>query len=80
MPLIQYLVYLEGVITEIKKLTTFRIFIFFIILFLYFFYFSKDFSLQNSLTLAANDGWIAANLQPLCLRDYSQIVIKYAFC
>jgi len=45
MPLIQYLVYLEGFITEIKKLTIFRIFIFFIIYFLYFYILSKDFSL-----------------------------------
>ncbi len=27
-----------------------------------------------------HDGWIAANLKPLRLRAYSQIVIKYAFC
>jgi len=49
MLLIQYPVYLEGFITEIKKLTVFRIFIYFYYLFLYFFYFSKDFSLQNTL-------------------------------
>jgi hypothetical protein len=30
--------------------------------------------------LAANDGWIVANLKPPRLRAYSQIVIKYAFC
>ena len=33
----------------------------------------------HKLTLAANGGWIAANLPP-CVRDYSQVVIKYAFC
>ena len=31
-------------------------------------------------TLAANDGWIGANLKPLRHRAYGQIVIKYAFC
>ena len=36
--------------------------------------------LLHDFSLAANDGWIAANLQPLRLRAYSQIVIKYAFC
>jgi len=31
-------------------------------------------------SLAANDGWIVANLKPCRLRAYSQVVIKYAFC
>jgi len=45
MPLIQYLVKLERFITKIKKLTTFRIFIFFYYFLFYILYSSKDFSL-----------------------------------
>jgi integrase len=36
--------------------------------------------LDGYFTLTANAGWVAANLKPLRLRAYSQIVIKYAFC